>query len=344
MGMLAYLIVKYKAFDIKMIGAQVLVIGLVVLVGSQFFFIQSDTNRILTGITLTLVGGIGIFLIRSVKAEVQRKEELQRMSDKLAEANDQLRKLDNAKSEFISIASHQLRTPLTAIKGFISLLNEGAYGDIPQKQTDVLNKVYTSNERLITLVEDLLNISRIESGRMEFRFGSCDLAKLLRELIDTFSFKAKDAGLYLDFKMPENALPEVFVDSSKVREVLSNLIDNAIKYTPKGGVSVRLDRVFAADSKIENVNERGAVRVTISDTGIGIPAEEIPYLFSKFSRGKDVSRLNTGGTGLGLYVGKSMIEANGGKIWIESDGAGKGSRFLMEVPVEQSEANLTRWS
>ncbi len=344
MGVLAYLIVKYKAFDIKMIGAQALVVSLVVLVGSQFFFVQSNTNRILVAITLALVGGIGIFLIRSVKAEVQRKEELQRMSDKLAEANDQLRKLDNAKSEFISIASHQLRTPLTAIKGFISLLTEGTYGKLDQKQMDVLGKVYTSNERLIALVEDLLNISRIESGRMEFRFNSCNLTDLCRELVDTFSFKARDASLYLDFKAPEDALPDVFVDSAKVREVLSNLIDNAIKYTPKGGVTVRLERVFAPNCKIENVNGKGSVRVIVADTGIGVPAEEIPYLFSKFSRGKDVSRLNTGGTGLGLYVGRSMIEANGGKIWIESDGVNKGSRFIMEVPVEQSEANLTRWS
>ncbi len=343
-GFLAYIIVKYKAFNIKLIGAQALVVALVILIGSQFFFIQTDTNRILTAITLALAGGFGIFLIRSIKAEAQRKEELQLMSDKLAQSNDKLQKLDNAKSEFISIASHQLRTPLTAIKGFISLLNEGAYGNLDSKQSDVLKKVYISNERLIALVEDLLNISRIESGRMEFKFDSCQLTDLCSELVDTFTFKAKDANLYLDFKAPENALPEVFVDRAKVREVLSNLIDNAIKYTPKGGVSVRLERIFAEDSKIENVNERGSVKIIISDTGIGVPAEEIPYLFSKFSRGKDVSRLNVSGTGLGLYVGRSMIEANGGKIWLESEGAGKGSRFIIEVPVEQTPENLTRWS
>jgi signal transduction histidine kinase len=163
-------------------------------------------------------------------------------------------------------------------------------------------------------------------------------------LIDTFSFKVRDAKLYLDFKKPEYSLPEVFVDAGKVREVLSNLIDNAIKYTPKGGVTVRLERVFAPDAKIENLNERGAVRIIVADTGIGVPAEEVPYLFSKFSRGKDTSRLNTGGTGLGLYVGKSMIEANGGKVWVESEGTDKGSRFIIEVPVEQTQENLTRWS
>jgi len=216
---------------------------------------------------------------------VQRKEELQYMANKLAEANDKLRKLDNAKSEFISIASHQLRTPLTAIKGFISLLNEGAYGDLNPKQADVLKKVYISNERLIALVEDLLNISRIESGRMEFRFDSCQLADLCEELVDTFAFKAKDANLYLDFKKPEDVLPEAFIDRDKVREVLSNLIDNAIKYTPKGGVSVRLERLFPQESKIENIGEKGSIKITVADTGIGVSAEENTLsIFQVFSR------------------------------------------------------------
>jgi signal transduction histidine kinase len=343
MGFLAYLIVKYKAFNIKMIGAQALIFALIVLVGSQFFFAQNNTSKILTGITLVFTGAFGIFLIRSVHEEVKRKEELQYMSDKLAQANDQLRTLDNAKSEFISIASHQLRTPLTSIKGFISLLLEGAYGKFAENQSDVLNKVYKSNERLITLVEDLLNISRIESGRMEFHFEKCQLTVLCQELMDTFSMRAKTSGLYLDYKVPQNPIPEVMVDSAKVREVISNLIDNAIKYTPKGGVTIRVEQADPRLSKIENVGKMGSVRVVISDTGIGVPATEIPYLFSKFSRGKDTGRLNTGGTGLGLYVGKSMIEANGGKVWAESEGAGKGSRFIIEVPVEQTKENLDKW-
>jgi signal transduction histidine kinase len=295
-------------------------------------------------------------LIQSVKLEVQRKEELQMMSNKLAVANDQLRKLDNSKSEFISIASHQLRTPLTAIKGFVSLLLEGSYGKLMDKQEEALNKTYTSTERLINLVEDLLNVSRMESGRMEFKFAPAKMEDLCQEIIDTFVLRAKEKGLYLHYQKPETPVPELMIDAGKVKEVVSNMVDNALKYSPKGGVTLRLERgeFPISNSQFPNNDQnpntkiknetRDAVRVIVSDTGIGIPATELPYLFNKFSRGKDIGRLNTGGTGLGLYVGKGMIENNGGKIWAESDGEGKGSRFIIELPVKQSEELLQRWS
>jgi signal transduction histidine kinase len=325
MAVLAYLIVKYEAFDVKMFGAQALIVGLVILTGSQFFFIQTNTNRILTGITLILIFTFGWALIRSIRAEIERKEELQEVSNRLASANDQLRKLDNAKSEFISIASHQLRTPLTAIKGFISLLLEGSYGKMSEEIRNVLNKIYLSNERLIELVEDLLNLSRIESGRMEYRFEKVKIDELAREVYDTFVLRAKEKDLQFELKIPENGLTEVETDRSKIREVISNLTDNALKYTIKGGVKIRLSQ------------EQESVQVAIIDTGIGVPLDEIPYLFTKFSRGKDISRLNTGGTGLGLHVGKKMIEALGGRIWVESRGTNLGSTFFVEIPIEHKE-------
>ncbi|HRZ95622.1 MAG TPA: HAMP domain-containing sensor histidine kinase [Candidatus Moranbacteria bacterium] len=326
LGFLVYLIVQYKAFDIKILSVQALVVALVILIGSQFAFIQNPINMVLTGITLAIAVGFGWTLIRSVKMEVQRKEELQIMTNRLAQANDQLRKLDNAKSEFISIASHQLRTPLTAIKGFISLLLEGSYGKINSMLKDVLNKIYISNERLIDLVEDMLNLSRIESGRMEYDIKKVNMEEVLKEICDTFSIRSKEKGLKLELKLPENPLPEVTTDRNKIREVISNLVDNAIKYTLKGWVTVKLSQ-----------NE-DKVRIAVIDTGIGVPKEEMPYLFEKFSRGKDINRLNTGGTGLGLHVGKKMIESLSGKLWVESEGAGKGSTFIVELPVEIKEA------
>ena len=344
MGFLAYLIVKYKAFNIKLLGAQALVAVLVILIGSEFFFtpITDTTNIVLISVTALLSVIFGIVLINSVRNEVQRKDELQLMSNKLAEANDKLRTLDNAKSEFISIASHQLRTPLTAIKGFVSLLLEGSYGKLDPKPQEAMNKVYISNERLIHLVEDLLNVSRMESGRMEFKFAPTKMGDLCQEIIDTFVLRAKEKSLYIHYKKPETPLPELMIDAGKVKEVVSNMVDNALKYTPKGGVTLRLE-VKSQKSKVKNEEEQ-FVRVTVSDTGIGIPQTEMPYLFNKFSRGKDVGRLNAAGTGLGLFVGKGMIENNGGRIWAESDGEGKGSRFIIELPVKQSEELLQRWS
>jgi signal transduction histidine kinase len=331
LGFLAYLIVRYKAFDIKLIATQALVAGLVILIGSELFFAEKTTNQILILITLAISLGFGYMLIKSVKLEVERKEQLQEMSDKLAQANDQLRKLDNAKTEFISIASHQLRTPLTAVKGFVSMLLEGTYGEVSPKVQEVLDKVYLSNERLINLVEDLLNVSRMESGRMEYKFEECQIEDILKELADTFFVTAKDKKMSLTLNLPPNPLPKIKIDSIKVKEVFSNLIDNAFKYTKRGGVKVSAELIES--SKPQVASSKGVIRITVSDTGIGIPPDELPYLFSKFSRGKDTTRLHATGTGLGLYVGKFMIEAHQGKIWAESDGQDKGSRFIVELPV-----------
>ena len=346
-GMLSTAIVRYSLFNIKLIASQVLTYAIWILIGSQFFFVKDNpTSIVLAAVTLLLSIIFGIVLIRSVKLESQRKEELQLMADALAVSNDKLRKLDNAKTEFISIASHQLRTPLTAIKGFVALLLEGSYGDINNEMKSALTNVHVAAERLINLVEDLLNVSRIESGRMEYKKEEQSISKLLKELESIFEIVAKNKGLSFEVKKTEASLPNVLIDDSKMREVLSNLIDNALKYTERGGVAVRAEygptsnykpQESAEPAKLgqrvehENTGANGFVRVIVSDTGIGIPATELPYLFSKFSRGKDTSRLHVGGTGLGLFVGKNIVEAHGGHIWAESDGDGLGSRFIVEL-------------
>ncbi|MEI8343536.1 MAG: HAMP domain-containing sensor histidine kinase [Candidatus Moraniibacteriota bacterium] len=336
-----------------------MVIALLILIGSQFLLIQNKISIILTGITFFLAIVFGYILIKLVEEKdrqrealeiankeiSERKEQLQHMADSLAIANDQLRKLDNAKTEFISIASHQLRTPITAVKGFVSLILEGSYGEIGAGVQGALEKVYISSERLVALIEDLLNVSRIESGRMAFVFEKANVGKLLKELYDNFVLVAKEKKFYLELKLSETPLPEIVMDYAKIRELVSNFIDNALKYTEKGGVTIK------AELKDEGVviDENGfviagkksqfgkMVRITVSDTGIGIPKEEIPYLFKKFSRGKDVSRLHVGGTGLGLYVGKAIAENHHGQVWVESDGKGLGSRFIIEIPLEHVE-------
>jgi signal transduction histidine kinase len=331
MAFLAYLIVRYKAFNIKLIATQALVVALVILIGSQFFFIQNTTNQILNLITLGLSLGFGYVLVRSVKLEVQRKEELESLSTQLAVANDKLHQLDKAKSEFISIASHQLRTPLTSIKGFGSLLLEGTYGEVPETQRNALEKIYISNERLIQLVEDLLNISRIEAGRMEFDFQEAQIEDLVDEAAKTLELSAKAKNLYLDWQKPVVLLPKVKIDITKIKEVISNMIDNAIKYTQKGGVNVKVEKntVWSSDHKTYH----NFVRVVVSDTGIGMDHEEINMIFEKFQRGKQISHYHTDGTGLGMYIGKKIVAEHKGKIWAESDGKGKGSRFILELPV-----------
>ncbi|QQR78066.1 MAG: HAMP domain-containing histidine kinase [Candidatus Moraniibacteriota bacterium] len=321
MAFLVVMIVKYEAFNIKILAAQALMGAFIILIGTEYFFIVSTSGLILTTITLFIAIIFAYFLIRSVKEEIKRKEELQKISDSLAIANAELRRLDNAKSEFISIASHQLRTPLTAIKGFVSLLLEGAYGRLEPSVSDTLNKVYLANNRLMNLVENLLNISRIEAGRIQYQFASAHIEDILTELRDVFVLAAHAKGLKLGITLPKDPLPMLQIDSAKIREAISNIIDNSIKYTEKGEVAVKAGK--AGDRVV----------VTVSDTGVGVDADDLPHLFKKFERGKDAAKVNVSSTGLGLYVGKSFIEAHGGTISVESAGRGKGTCFTISLPI-----------
>ena len=246
-------------------------------------------------------------------------EELRTMNAKLSAAYEKLHELDRAKTEFISIASHQLRTPLSAIKGFISLLLDGTYGKIEKSKRDVLEKIFIANERLIKLVEDLLNISRIEAGRLAFQFEKGDIDKIIKEIVGSLTLAAKGKKIKLEYISPAVKPPPFYFDESKMTEVVSNLVDNAIKYTQKGWVKVILK------------NGRKKVRIIVADSGIGISKGELKYIFEKFQRGREINNIHTEGTGLGLFVCQKIVEAHKGRIWAESAGKGRGSRFIVEL-------------
>jgi len=345
-GMLAFAFIRYKFINIEAMTMKIMGVALLGISAMQAAYMQQLINRILGVVSLFFSSAVVIFLIRLIERENKRKNELevanaeinrrrndlQRMSVELDKSNSQLRELDNAKSEFISIASHQLRTPLSVIKGYFSMLLEGSYGELDNVKQGVLDKIFINNERLVTLVEDLLDISRIESGRMDFKFIPSNLEKLCQEVFELFQLKAQKNNLEFTFEKPAEDLPELMIDGAKIHEVLCNLVDNAIKYCPQGSVILKVEM------------RGGFERVIVSDTGIGIDEDNMPYLFAKFSRGKDSNRLTATGTGLGLYVGRSIVEANGGKIWAESEGKGKGSRFIIEIPIKQSPDMVKKWS
>jgi signal transduction histidine kinase len=157
---------------------------------------------------------------------------------------------------------------------------------------------------------------------MEYNYERADILDVCKEVTDTFVIRAKEKKLFLDLKIPDSSLPLAMTDRRRIVEVISNIIDNAIKYTDEGGITVSLSK----DSSF--------VKVSVKDTGIGIPKKELPYLFTKFSRGKDITRLSATGTCLGLHVSRSMIEAMGGKVTVQSDGIKRGSVFTIHVPIE----------
>ncbi len=249
------------------------------------------------------------------------QKEVERQTKSLREANIKLQELDRAKSEFLSLASHQLRTPLTAIKGYISMLLEGFWGNVNEKQEHILKNVYLSNERLIKLVEDLLTVSRLESGRLRYTFRPISLERIVEEMVRNFKPIAEKKGLYLKYIKPEKLLPKVKADSLKIRQVIQVLIENSIHYTKKGGATIHFE------------TKKGKVVFVIQDTGVGISPEDQLVLFEKFSRGKGMSKMYTEGTGLGLYLAAKFVKAHHGRIWVKSEGIGKGSTFYVELPV-----------
>ncbi|NCF74965.1 MAG: hypothetical protein GWO87_00540 [Xanthomonadaceae bacterium] len=255
---------------------------------------------------------------------IKMKEEVKRATGKLRKANKELKKLDKVKSEFISIASHQLRTPITIIKGYVSMLLEGDYGKINKKANSTLQQTYKSAQHMARLVEDFLNISRIESGKIVFDFKKEKFDALVKETAMGFEEIAKTKNLKINLDIQKN-LPVVLVDKVKIKEVVSNLIDNAIKYTKQGAIIISLKLIKEENKKF--------LLLSIADNGIGISKEDISNIFKKFIRGKKVSLIHTEGLGLGLYFSKKVVEAHHGKIWVESKGENKGSVFYVRLVV-----------
>jgi len=319
-GFLVYSIVKFKTFNIKLMGAQALVVALWIALFALLFIRTIESTRIIVSLTLILFLIVGIFLIRSVKREVAQREQIEELADNLAVANEKLKELDQLKSEFLSLATHQIRAPLTAIKGYSSMLLEGDFGVLPQKATDSVQTIMKSCQNLIKIVEDFLNISRIEQGRMVYEKSIFDIKETIQEVIREIKPNIDKAKLSLDLNIPAEKI-NVNGDRNKIKQVISNIVDNAIKYTPRGQIDIS---VFLDGKK---------VKIAVKDSGTGIDPSEINKLFAKFSRTKEANKTSVTGTGLGLYIAKKIIEAHQGDIKIYSEGVGKGSTFTIELPI-----------
>jgi len=339
LGFLGYIIVKFKAFNVKLLGTQALVWAQIILIGSQFLFVRNNTNRILTAVTLVVSAWLGLIIVRSVKKEVEARETIEGLAVKLKEsndelevANDKLKVLDQQKSEFVSIASHQLRSPLTVIKGYLSMFLEGepdladiTKGTITHKGVEVMRTMFESTNRLAHIIEDFLNVSRIEQGRMKYEMSEFDLRHTVMDVVEELKGQVADHHLTLDFKdKTPSEWYTVTADVGKLRQVVANVIDNAIKYTPQGGITVYLERL------------KDSIRISVKDTGIGISAENLKNLFQKFSRAANAGKVNVTGSGLGLFVAVEIMKAHGGLLSAESDGEGKGSTFIIELPLTKN--------
>jgi len=230
--------------------------------------------------------------------------------------------VERMKTEFVSLSAHQLRTPLAAIKWTIQMLLDGDIGEITPGQREIIEKTQKSNERMIGLINDLLDVTRIEEGRYLYKPALSDLGSVVQFVVNSQEDELKRKGLKLGFSKPKN-LPRVMVDVEKMRVVIQNLLENAIKYTPSGGkITISLK-----DNKTE-------VEFKIEDTGVGIPKDQQGRVFTKFFRGANVIRMETEGSGLGIFISKNIVEAHGGRMWFESE-EGKGTTFHFTIPVKK---------
>lgn len=232
--------------------------------------------------------------------------------------------VDRLKSEFVANVSHELRTPMTSIKGYIEILLMGAAGELSDTQKNFLGVVHSNTERLIILVNDLLEVSRLESGKLLFSPEPLELRQVVNQVMDEFRQRAQTEVKPMNFTMDfEPSLPRVYGDAERIRQIVNNLVDNAYHYTPAGG-HIAL-RIFQAG---------GEIQVDVQDDGIGIPLAEQEAVFNRFYRGEDQLVLETPGTGLGLSVTQSLVEMHGGRIWLESQGIpGQGSTFSFTLPI-----------
>lgn len=331
-GAIVYAITRYRFLNIKLIGAQVLVTSLIIVIASQFFFVTNKTNIVLTCVSLSLIIVFGYFLIRSVQKEISTNLELAKLSKTLAEKNKHLKELMDMKSDFLAIASHQLRTPLTVAYGLMDMFSKGDFDKFTkEKQREYQNKVLISIDRLRTIVNDLLKAMESEGGNLKLEFVPVNLGKMLKDIVDELKLAADQKKITITLKIPEGE-NMIMADETYTRQVFTNMIDNAIKYSLAG----QAIEIFLTQ-------ENDHMTVAIQDHGIGLSDEGKKKLFEKFYRAPEAKKVKASGTGLGLFIARRIVEDHSGSITLDSAGLGKGTTATITLPIKQEKtgANFT---
>jgi signal transduction histidine kinase len=316
--MIVYSISNLEIFRIRLVGFQLLPYVLIVMVGSQFFFLENPTDRALTTITFIASLGFGLLLLRSGKKEVEAREKIEKLATELEQVNIQLKELDRQKDELISIVSHQLATPVTSVKWYIEMMLDGDTGKLTAEQQKQLTTMQGVTGDLADLVGMILDVSRLQLGKMKVDRTDLDLSTFFRDILAIIEPKAAEKKVKFLKSLPKE-LPTAMLDKRLMRMTLENLLTNAVKYTPAGG-----------EAELKVWVEGKKLHYTVRDTGCGIPKSEQPRMFEKLYRATNVRTVD--GNGFGLFVAKGAVEAQGGSIRFES-AEGKGTTFYVEIPV-----------
>ena len=295
----AYAIYQHRIFNVRNIFTALLTFLLCLVSFFEVIF-ASDINQIMLR--------SGIFVLALI------------ISAQLVRNTFELEKANEERSEFMSFASHEIRNPITAMRGYASLIMDGTLGSVSDDVRKTAQRIMVEGNDVLSLISTYLNKSKLELGQISFEQLPFDAGKAAAQIVSGYVPHAEQKGLKLVNQIDLSHPFMVVGDEGKLKEVVGNIIDNSLKYTKEGSVTVAVERHGVM------------VRITVSDTGVGIPAETIPQLFKKFSRA-DAQRVNLLGTGIGLYLAKIFIDGQKGRIWVESDGVGKGARFIVELPV-----------
>jgi len=260
-----------------------------------------------------------LLLREIIDLNVELEKRVQERTLQLELANRKLREANRAKSKFLSAMSHELRTPLNAIIGFSEVLRDGLCGDLNQDQQDAVTDIYESGKHLLSMINDILDLSKVEAGKIELQYEMFQIEEMLESVRTVVSGNVSKKGLQYEEHLPPN-LPPIYADKVRFKQILYNLVSNAVKFTPEGG-SVT---IYASHDENE-------FTFTVDDTGIGIREEDTPKLFNEFVQIESSYARQYEGTGLGLALSKGLVEKHGGRIWVESE-YGKGSKFIFTIP------------
>lgn len=309
---ITYLIVRYHVFNLRVIGAQALVIGVEILLFAALFVRTVFNIRIVLFATLVLVGLLGALLIRGVRREIKQREEIELLAKNLEISNKQ-------QIALIHFITHQLKGFVAKSRNIFAMIQEGDYGQMPETMKPIIDEGFTSATKGAQTIQDILNASNIKTGKVTMDMKPFDFKTLIDTIVGNLKPNADAKGVALTLTEPSEPVM-LTGDQTQLENAIKNLVDNTIKYTPQGSITITLTK----DDRL--------IRFKTEDTGVGITPEDMKHLFTEGGHGTESQKVNVDSTGFGLYIVKNIIEAHNGKVWAESEGAGKGSTFTVELP------------
>ena len=317
-------VIDYNNRNSKALATEAVLFAIGMLLLSLLFLRDMTDVAIIATVSFVMLLLLGLLFVNFIRHELHQEHEIEKLLEGLSRANRALSSMDKQKSEFVSIASHQLRSPLTAIRGYASMLLEGSFSSFPAKARKPLEHIEESARMMAMSIEDYLNVSRIESGNMKYDLEDFNLPEIASNICDDLRAEATKKGLLLLYKSDIDHQGIVHADKGKVQQIIHNLINNSLKYTPKGTITVY----------VHDDSKKQLIHVEVIDTGIGMDEETQNAIFQKFQRSKNAHTVNVHGTGLGLFVAKKMANDMGGDVTAYSDGEGKGSHFILHLPLK----------